>query len=940
MQTKTLFSFLFVVAFALQTSAQSIQKKPLDTGVYTTWKTLKNATISNDGIWISYEINPLKGDGWLYILNPQKNHTDSIPRASDAQFSTNSNFVVFKIKQPEDSIRKLKLKKKKEDELPKDSMGVYNLLTLKTTKFDNVKSFKMGKDGSDWIAFLKEEKKEKTEKTDTNSKKTDTVQIKKTDTKTNKKKDKKQTGTDLVIYNPISTKSLTQKRITEYCFSKNGEMLSMVSLKKDSIDTVKVKVFLTRTEKLDTLFQSIGLVKNIANDDDGQQLVFQYSADTAKIKQYKLYYWATRSNQCRTIIDTTEKQFPTKWTLSDNQQPDFSDDGSLIYFYTAPCQKPEPKDTLLDDEKVKLDLWSWTDGEIQSQQLKELDANKKKSWLAVYRVSDSSIVQLADSLTDRVVLLKKNLNLAMSVVNQPYEKLASWESPSYCDVYFEDVNTGRKSLVLQKQQYSFSLSPWGKYIVYYCIKDSTWNTFSIADKRFICLTKNLPVQFYEEENDNPEEPSPYGIAGWTGNDTYLLVYDKYDIWKIDPLMKEKPVNITKNGRAMNLQYRYIATDKEAVFIDTKKPMLLSVFNKVSRQSGFSSLSFKADKAVKILITDEAKFSFIAKAKNADKILYTRQTFTQYPDAIYSDLAFANRKKISNTNPQQCNYVWGTSELVHWVSYQGKKLDGLLFKPDNFDSTKTYPMIVYFYEKYADLLYNHWIPAPSRSTINPSYYCSNGYLVFMPDIEYMIGHPGKSAYDCIVSGTEFMKQKPFVAKNKIGIQGQSWGGYQVAYLITQTDIYSAAMAGAAVSDMISAYGGIRWETGISRMWQYEESQSRIGATLWEKPELYFENSPILFANQVKTPLLMMNNDNDGAVPWYQGIEYYSALRRLNKPVWMLNYNGDVHNLEKWPNRIDFSIRMKQFFDYYLKNDSMPEWMKNGIPALDKGKKLNY
>jgi dipeptidyl aminopeptidase/acylaminoacyl peptidase len=262
---------------------------------------------------------------------------------------------------------------------------------------------------------------------------------------------------------------------------------------------------------------------------------------------------------------------------------------------------------------------------------------------------------------------------------------------------------------------------------------------------------------------------------------------------------------------------------------------------------------------------------------------------------------------------------------------------LLYKPENFDNNRKYPMIVYFYEKNSDNLNSHWIPSPSRSIINPALYCSNGYVVFIPDIKYELGHPGKSALNCISSGTDYIISLGFVDKNKIGIQGQSWGGYQVAYLVTQTDKYKCAMAGAAVSDMVSAYGGIRWESGMSRMFQYEEEQSRIGATLWEKPELYIENSPVFFADKVQTPLLMMNNDNDGAVPWYQGIEFFTALRRLNKPVWMLVYNGDAHNLEKWPNRIDLSIRMMQFFNHYLKDEPAPDWMINGVKAIDKDKK---
>ncbi len=285
-------------------------------------------------------------------------------------------------------------------------------------------------------------------------------------------------------------------------------------------------------------------------------------------------------------------------------------------------------------------------------------------------------------------------------------------------------------------------------------------------------------------------------------------------------------------------------------------------------------------------------------------------------------------------------MWGTVEQVKWKSYKNEELNGLLYKPENFDSTKTYPMVVYFYEKYSDMLHRHYSPKPSYSTINFTYFASNGYLVFVPDINYTTGAPGQDAYDAIVSGTEYLKKNAWVNADKIGIQGQSWGGYQVAYLVTKTNIYSAAMAGAPVSNMISAYGGVRWKSGLSRMFQYEQGQSRLGKTLWEDRDRYIQNSPIFFADKINTPLMIMHNDNDGAVPWYQGIEYYMALRRLEKPVWLINYNHAPHNLSRWPDRIDLSIRMHQFFDYYLKDAKIPEWMDKGVPAIEKGKNFGY
>jgi dipeptidyl aminopeptidase/acylaminoacyl peptidase len=190
----------------------------------------------------------------------------------------------------------------------------------------------------------------------------------------------------------------------------------------------------------------------------------------------------------------------------------------------------------------------------------------------------------------------------------------------------------------------------------------------------------------------------------------------------------------------------------------------------------------------------------------------------------------------------------------------------------------------------------------------------------------------------VPGVLHILEMGFVDRERIGVQGHSWGGYQIAYMITRTNIFRAAEAGAPVSNMTSAYGGIRWGSGMSRMFQYEKTQSRIGGTLWEYTQRYIENSPLFWADKIQTPVLMMHNDKDGAVPWYQGIEFFVALRRLGKPVWMLNYNGEAHGLRKYINQKDFAVRMQQFFDHYLKEAPAPVWMQEGVPAVKKGKTL--
>jgi dipeptidyl aminopeptidase/acylaminoacyl peptidase len=331
------------------------------------------------------------------------------------------------------------------------------------------------------------------------------------------------------------------------------------------------------------------------------------------------------------------------------------------------------------------------------------------------------------------------------------------------------------------------------------------------------------------------------------------------------------------------------------------------------------------------------YSRFVKAKNAEVYVYTSENYSKYPELQLTTDLTQPGITLTNANPWKDEYCRGNVELVSWRSFNNEQLKGLLYFPAGYKPDKLYPMIVYFYEQHSDNLHRYLMPRPSRSTINIPEYTSRGYFVFTPDIHYRVGLPGQSAYDAVVSGTQSLLERyKSIDPQRLGIQGQSWGGYQTAWLVTQTNMFRAAMAGAPVSNMTSAYGGIRWESGVVRQFQYEEGQSRIGASLWENLPLYIENSPLFFADRITTPLLIMSNDNDGAVPWQQGIELFTALRRLGKPSWMLNYNGAPHNLMRRADTEDFTLRLQQFFDHYLLDAPMPKWMQDGVPALEKRK----
>ncbi len=921
--------------------SSSGQKPPLDNSVYDEWKSLSSPIISDDGKWISYVINPQQGDGKLFLYNVASGKTDSIDRGGRAVFSADQKYVAYQVIPSYDATRQAKKKKLSEDKMPKNNLEIRVFSNDEVIKISRVKSFATAENNSYWMAYLMEKKAE--EKKPGKSA-TDTTKVaepsagKKTKTPEAK-------GTELVIYNPVNKKEYKYPDVTEYVVARDGKSISYVQSITDTskIENFKINIFNTGNETSRIIFEGKGAVKKLSADKIGNNISFIYSTDTSKVKVYDLWL-SKNSEDAKKIIDLSNSSMPKGWSVSENGNITFSDDGTRMYFGTAKKPVKEPVDTLLEEEKYKLDIWSWDDDVLQPMQKKQLDQERKRSWMAVYHIDRGVMFQLADTNIQTVRTFQKGNNTtALGSSDKKYLKSSSWDGGSTSDYYLVNVETGAKSLILEKCPSRAILSPSCKYLLYWSREEKAWISIPVTGENKRNLTSSIKVPLYDELNDVPDDPSPHGIAGWVDDEKHVLVYDRYDIWSLDLTGVESPVNISNNfGRNNNLRLRYNKLDPEAEFINHKELLSLSAFNYDTKESGFFTLKQgKPTDPVKLLMEKASFPADLVKAKNADLFIWQKGTFTLSPELFVSNLSFGNQKEVSNTNPQQSKYNWGTAELVEWMSFDRQKLQGILYKPENFDPSKKYPMIVYFYERSSDGLYSYMPPAPSASIINRIFAASNGYLVFVPDIPYITGYPGQSCYNSVVSGTYALLDRfKFIDKDKLALDGQSWGGYQIAYLVTQTDLFACAYAGAAVSDMISAYGGIRWGTGMSRMFQYEKTQSRIGGTLWENPLQFIENSPIFWVPKINTPLLLMHNDADGAVPWYQGIEFITALRRLDKPAWLLSYNDEDHNLVRRPNRKDISIRKMQFFDHYLKGAPMPYWMADGISQLEKGKIDGY
>ncbi|MEL6560793.1 MAG: prolyl oligopeptidase family serine peptidase [Bacteroidota bacterium] len=904
----TVLWLLFIV-----TGLQAQMKKPLDHDAYKEWRRTSLQRISNDGNWISYTLKSnAEANDILELSTFDGNQILSYERATDGKFSNDSKYFFYTIKPDLDEVKTMRRNKVKKDDLPMDTLVIHNLAENTTRKIARLKSYKIPLKWDGWFAYLAKEEPDSVKGKD---------------------------DLHLNIEHFNGGKNYTFPAVSDYLLSEKGGKIAFVSDGNDSTFLPGVYVFDYQTEETKPIFRSKGKYQSLTWSEQGNRLAFVSDLDTTKvlIRPNNLHLWKSGTDSAMTIANANSEELIGEWLISEHYRNSFSKDESKLFFGIKPY--PVLQDTaLLEEEIVKVEVWSYEDTRLHPQQKVNKSNDLKQAYTSIYHIGDQKIVKLASkTIPDLGVGNEGNSKFHLGMSNLPYLTTISWEGfPVNHDVYLMNDETGSSELVAKKINATPRISPGARYFYWYDQKDSAWFTFNIATKKTTQITDNKIVPYYYELHDTPSNPSPYGIASWTEDDEKILIYDRYDIWETDPDGLQKPKRITPVGRNNKTTYRYRRLDKEERYITAGQKLLLTSFNEVDKSAAIHRFIYnKKAKKVSQLFSGNYRYDLLVKSQKSDKVIFTKESFREFPDILSTDMTFKNTTRISNANPQQDDYRWGDIELYKWTAFDGTELEGLLVKPDDFDPNKKYPLLVNFYERSSDRLYSHLDPYPHRSTINYSFYTSRGYVIFNPDVVYKTGYPGESAFNCVMSGVEALLKEGFIDKDRIGAQGHSWGGYQVAYLATKTDKFRCIESGAPVPNMTSAYGGIRWGSGLSRMFQYEHTQSRIGGTLWEYRDRYIENSPIFFLDKITTPILIMHNDEDGAVPWYQGIEFFVGLRRLGKPSWMLNYQGEPHWPLKLQNRIDFNIRMQQFFDHYLMDAKKPRWMKEGVPATKMG-----
>nr|WP_028774647.1 prolyl oligopeptidase family serine peptidase [Shewanella waksmanii] len=888
------------------------------------FESLKKPVISAEGNTLAVEVAPDRGDSHGLVKTLTSSQQFSVENASKPKVSRDGHFVAFERDTPLLTKETASAKEKKK---LKAGMVLLDTKTGKETSYEQVKSFQFNDTGTHLAIWFEADQEKKTAKgsEDDNAENKDKAP----------KIDKFDKGSRFVLIDLANMQQQAFEHVTAFAFNRSGSHLALatndIANQLHQLHLSDLKAGSTALVKAYT-DQQIG---HIAVSEDGLRVAHTFGAVEANPygREYQLAIFYVSDNRWFTVVNSAE------WTLNRYSEVSFSDDNKRLFFGRVPqvsqqLSLPEVKQAqdLTDSQVItgqrNLRIWHGDDPRIKPNEIEQYDKELKRTYLAVMHLASNNIVQLADQQVPDVQLEQQSRYLLASS-DIPYRKMITWAG-FYRDFYLIDINTGRKIAFLTQQPSSErpTLSPDERSVAYY--QQGDLFLYQIAQDRRVNLTKSLKTQFSDEDHDYPSMPPSYGFGPWIADGSGFIAYDKYDVWQFNTESLQAFSLTAKQGRKQQIQYRVagLYEDKEQpTRLAPEQAVLLHGYNERTKADGFYQVNLGVS-GVSKLMAGEYKLTPLARAENSSEFVFSKQRYDLFPDLYVGDVS-QPQKAVQQTNldAQKEGLNWSHSELVTWANADGKPLDGVLIKPTNYQEGQRYPVLVYFYRIMSDRL--HAFPQMKiNHRPNFAWFSDNGYAVFLPDIRFEVGYPGPSSVQALNSGVQKLIDMGIADPDAIGIQGHSWGGYQTAFAVTQTHIFKAAVTGAPVSNMTSAYSGIRHGSGLARQFQYETGQSRIGESLFKSPHKYIENSPVFYAERIKTPMMIMFGDKDDAVPWEQGVEMYLAMRRAGKDVVFLQYQDEPHHLKKYPNKLDYSIRMMEYFDHYLKGKPAPQWLQQG------------
>lgn len=932
-------------------------RRPLSPRDFDGFRSIAGHSLSRDGKYLAYGYMPQDGDGEVIVrelatgrewrhpagalppppITPVDPTSEAPPppRTLRMAFTSDGKWLLVAAFASKVETERAKQEKKRPDEMPMPGLLIVDLTTGAAQRIEGVKSMQTPEKGGSWVAYLKEAKPERPAE---GAKPAETA-------RPGGAARGREYGTDLVLRD-LSRPENNQRTfsgVLDYSFARDGSTLVYTVSSRQEEENGVYAVSPGNDAAPAALLAGKGKYSRLTWDREQTRLVFLSDRDDAAAKpaKFKVYLWDRKARQAVETISAASAGFPAGMVVSDRGSFGFSRDGKrILASYAKPGKPPEepPAAASSSEEKVLLDLWHYKDDFVQPMQKVQANAERNRSYAGVFHPGEQRYVPVATPEMAQAAFSDDAL-IAVGTDDRAYRRRVDYDG-RYHDTYLVDTITGRKTLLLRAigggpAGGGVQLSPDGQWAMFF--NDRHWSLISTADGTSRNMTARLGVAFHDEDDDRPEAPGSYRAAGWARDSKSFLVYDKFDVWRI--FVDGSPAkNLTAGaGRKENIRFRVQTIEPEEPEdqrgIDLSKPLTLAAEHQATRETGFYRTVPGSLAPPARLLWGAKSYRYAGRAKDAGVLLITASRFDEFPDLHTTDSAFGSPQKVSAGGDQLKRFEWGASELISYRNADGRRLQAGLYKPAGFDPRKKYPMLVYYYEIMSGGVHNFVEPRPGHNP-NFSLYTSNGYVVLNPDIVYEVGHPGQSALKCVTAAVDAVVGMGFVDEKRIGLAGHSWGGYQTAYIVTQTTRFAAAEAGAPVGNMTSAYSGIRWGSGMPRQFQYEKTQSRIGRTLYEAPHLYIENSPVFHIGRVTTPVLILHDDQDDAVPWYQGIELFLALRRNGKEAYLLNYNGELHGLRRRHNQKDFTWRMMQFFDHHLKGAPAPGWMQHGIPYIDR------
>ncbi len=904
---------------------------------YSRWSRITEVALSPDGRWMTYAYSPNDGDARFFIRDLDRLDaapSDTVVNGSGPVFSPDSRWLAFLTSPPEEEAERLR---EQREPIPR-ALHLVDLDSGESIEMENVASFSFA-ENSRWLAVQKPTPGGGGGAAPPRGRPGggpgggppggggagggDAVR-----------------GADLILLDLSNDMTRNLGNVAEHAFNEAGSHLAYVV---DAEGKAGNGLYLMELSGGRTLPLSTGdfLYQGLSWDEEGTALAVLRGKKPEGLERRENVVLAFASLDSTSggsapppiIFDpSAATDFPEGFVVSESFSPQWSEDRARIFVGIKAQQEELEED---DEPRADVDVWHWKDVREQSVQMVQAGRDRRATDLAAVNLDGLRFVRLADEDVTRVQLTE-NGRWALGFDDSSY-RLDPDFSNNRSDVFRIDPGTGEKTLIAETLVNAMGTSPDSRWFLFY--QDHRVQAFDLLSGETVDLTERSgPVDFENRDFDRPVEKPAWGVGGWSNDGEWVFLYTKYDIWQV-ALNRDESHNVTFSaGASDEIRFRIVDLDTEDDGIDTSEPLLLSAYGERTKKSGY--FRPRSDGTPTPLLWEDAMVGSggfrspgVFKAEDADQVVFTRQTFVDFPDWWVADTRFRRPRRITEANPQQAEYAWGERVLVDYTDDRGNELQATLALPAGYTPGERYPMIMYFYEKMSQRHHEYSMPTyddrPHMST-----YTSNGYLVLMPDIVYDEGLPGSSALDDVVAAARAAIDLGYADPDRICIQGHSWGGYETSFIVTQTDMFACVVTGAPLTNLISMYNINYKSSGNPNGPILEWSQGRMNTSPYHDFELYVSQSPIHHVANITTPFMILHGTADGAVDWNQGLEYYNAARRMGKEVILLSYPDEPHHLSKEENQKDFQIRMKQYFDHYLKDEPMPRWMAEGVPFLQK------